>query len=488
MRSLSDLHGYQFAAVSFAQAHPRCALYLGLGLGKTIIALTVIAIETALGLRKRTLVIAPLLVANSVWKKEAANWRHTRRLRIQIATGTAEERLRALTTPADVYVINVENVQWLIKHFPRSKWHWDAVVLDESQMFKSPSTRRFKALRAAAVNKLVRRDKKLVTLRSPVKRMMLLSATPATNGLDGLWSQMALIDGGYRLGRSFQSFMNQYFYIPQGGGRYAKPRPHAHAKEQIYDKLRDRVYVLLTRDHLEMPELVSNAIEVSIPPRARRQYRELEREFLLELDTAEEPAEIIADDAAQLSNKLLQFCNGAVYHTPRPGEEHLPRQWSVVHEAKIEALRELVRVAEGAENLLVAYYYQTDLERLRRAFPEAVVLDKAGSQIDAWNRGEIPLLLAQPTSAGKGLNLQRGGATCVFFSLLWNLEAYQQFIGRLYRQGQSRTVTVNHLIIEDSIEQRVISALNSKAETQAEFLRNLKEQEIIGEQLKLTGT
>ena len=477
MRTLDDLHGYQREAASFAMANPRCALYMGLGLGKTITALSVIALDRFLGDRGRTLVIAPLRVANTVWRQEAARWEHTAALKVVVATGSPHQRRTALMRQADLYVINVDNVAWLVKHFPKSRWHWDSVVLDESSLFKNTNTSRFKALRTAAVDKLIKHHDGTRTLkRSTVKRMMLLSATPATNGLQNLWSQLFLIDRGKRLGHAFDEFEKTYFTFerPRRNSKYLKAVPKEGAKEAIYKAVADRVFVLDARDHLEMPELITNTITVTMPDSAREGYRELQREFLLELETDKGVEEILAPNAGALCNKLLQYANGAVYTGETPLKRTKDRDYAVVHLAKINALKELVEAAEGNENLLVAYYYQSDLERLQHHFPQAQLLDKAGSQIDAWNRGEIPLLLAQPLSAGMGLNLQHGGATCIFYSLLWQLEAYQQFIGRLYRQGQKRTVTVNHLVCERTIEARVLAALQSNAATQDDFLQALK--------------
>jgi hypothetical protein len=457
--------------VDFVCEHKRSALFMGLGLGKTITTLTAIARQVFTGSAKRVLVIAPLRVANTVWAAEAARWSHTRALRVSIATGSAEQRLRALRAPADVYVINVENTQWLVSRFKRSGWKWDWVVVDESSGFKSPSAKRGVALRTAAVDTFARNRR---VRRSQVTRMTLLSATPATNGLTGLWAQFALIDGGKRLGRSFSAFENQYFYAPPNASRYAKVIPHDGAKVAIYEKLNDVVHMLDTCDHLDMPPLIFNDIMVRMPAKAMSQYRELEKEFLLELPEID--AEVLAVNSAALANKLLQIAQGTPYLGETPEERVAHREYAILHDAKLDALKELVANAEGNENLLVAYWFRSDRERLMHAFPQAVLMDREGSAVDAWNAGRIPLLLVHPMSAGHGLNLQHGGCTCIFYSMLWSLEAYQQLIGRLYRQGQTHAVTVNHIMCHGTIEKRVSQILRSNAETQQQFIDALKEQ------------
>lgn len=466
MRSVDTLHGYQRKAAAFAVNTERCALYMGLGLGKTATALTVAELNLDVGDWHHVLVIAPLRVAKTVWHHEAQMWSHTRHLDFQIAVGDAATRRKAIAERAQLTVINVDLVPWLVENYPRSEWYWDAVIIDESSGFKSPRAKRFRHLRVAAVDKLTRhRDGRTTTRPSTVKGMLLLSATPATNGLGGLWSQMALIDGGERLGRSYSAFEMTYFQRNPYASRFSKPEPIEGAKEKIFERVRDVTYVLRTEDHLELPPLVSREIEVEMPPEAMAGYRELEREFLLSL----EEGEVVAPNEGALGNKLLQYANGCVYTgNPQFGE---PRGVAHVHDAKLEALREIVSAAEGAQNLLVAYYYQSDLDRLREAFPKAVLLDRAGAQIDDWNAGKIPLLLAHPLSAGMGLNLQAGGSTLVWYSMLWHLEAYQQMIGRVYRQGQHETVVVNHLICKDTIERRIVDALAFKAQTQDEFVR-----------------
>ena len=470
---LSDLHSYQNWCVDIALRTRKLALFVGLGLGKTIIALTVAAIEIGNGNVRKVLIIAPLRVANTVWHNEAKQWSHTRGLSFAIATGSAAERHAALQSDADVTVINNDNTQWLIEHYPRSKWRWDMLVIDESSGYKNPSAKRVKELRKATVDKTrVQKNGRQVLIKSPVTRLLLLSATPVTNGLHGLWSQVSLIDNGRRLGRSFRAFEMTYFYSPPGASRHAKTLPLEGAKERIFERVKDACYVLRAEDYIELPPLIYNDIVVDMPSLVMKQYKSLEREFLLELPDDEE---IIATNEGALGNKLLQFANGAVYTGETPLTPKTDRDFAIMHNAKIIALNEIVDAAEGCENLLIAYYYQSDLKRLKQAYPQAVVMDKAGACVEPFNAGKIPILLAHPASAGMGLNLQQGAHTVVFFSLLWHLEAYQQFIGRLYRQGQTHAVTVNHIVCRGTIEAKIARGLRSKAETQNEFLDYLKQ-------------
>ena len=476
---LSDLHDYQWKAIDFSQATRKCALFLGLGLGKTVVALTSAAMNLYSGNIKRILVIAPLRVANTVWHIEAANWSHLKSLRCAIATGSAANRRAALDSDSDVFIINVDNVAWLIENYTRKKWRWDCVIVDESSGFKNPSAKRVKALRSATVDKILRVKGKGVFKKSPVTQLMLLSATPATNGLQNLWSQISLIDNGKRLGKSFRAFSLLYFFKPPGSSQHAKMEPLPDSKPKIFNRVRDVCFVMRAEDYITLPPITYNNVNVMLSPSQKTMYKDLEREFLLELETDDEfltgeGLEIIATNAAALANKLLQFANGAVYTGETPEVAVKDRQYAVIHDAKLDALEDLSQAADGAENLLVAYYYKSDLERLTQRFPQAVVMDKAGDAVIPFNEGKIPMLLAHPQSAGKGLNLQRGSHTIVFFSLIWSLEDYQQFIGRVYRQGQTHGVTVNHIVCAGTIESKVARALGSKAKTQQEFIDALK--------------
>lgn len=477
---LSDLHTYQWSAIDFALGARKCALFMGLGLGKTVVALTAAAIELYTGRANKILIIAPLRVANTVWHVEAANWSHLNSLRFAIATGSADNRRAALDSDADVFVINVDNTDWLISNYPKSKWRWDFVIIDESSGFKNPSAKRVKALRKATVDKVLQVKDRRILKKSPVARLLLLSATPATNGLEGLWSQVSLIDNGKRLGRSFRAFALTYFFKPPDAHRHAKIEPLPGAKQRIFDKVRDVCFVMRAEDYITLPPITYSNVTVAMSDTQLAMYKKLEREFLLELDTNDEfltgeGEEIIATNEGALANKLLQFANGAVYTGETPEVVVKDREYAVIHDAKLDALEDIVRAAEGAENLLVAYYYQSDLKRLQERFPQAVVMDKAGDCVRPFNEGKIPILLAHPLSAGMGLNLQRGSSTVVFFSLLWNLEAYQQFIGRLYRQGQTRGVTVNHIVCDGTIEARVARRLRANAATQQEFIDALRQ-------------
>ena len=399
----TDLHLYQLYAIGVALLRRKCALFLGLGLGKTIIALTVAAIEIATGRTQRVLVIAPLRVANSVWDAEAEAWWHTKHLRFAIATGSEQERFDALESDSDVYVINVDNVQWLLDNYTRRYWKWDFVIIDESSRFKSPSAKRVKALRPALVDKILKIKGEHKIVRSKVKHLLLLTATPATNGLEGLWAQASLIDNGKSLGKSFDAFLKTYFYREAGsGGVYSrKVKPLPGATQRIYDRMGKLCFVMRSEDYIELPPVTYNTITVKMSDAQMDMYKELENEFLLTLDTnmeylTGEGAELIATNEGALCNKLLQFSNGAVYTGETPDHVVKERDYAVIHDAKLDALDDIITDSAGSENLLVAYYYKSDLERILKRFPKAQVLDKSGTQIKPFNNGQIPVLLAHP--------------------------------------------------------------------------------------------
>jgi len=442
MRSLTDLHDYQRRAVEFALDTPYCALWLSLGLGKTVSTLTALA-ELIDGMEvHKALIIAPLRVANSVWAQEAAQWEHTRHLRVAVCTGSETRRRAGLAAAADLYVINRENVPWLVKHYGR-KWPFDCVVIDEASSFKNSKSQRFRALKR---------------VRPQINRMIQLTGTMAPNGLVDLWAQAYLLDQGQRLCRTKTAFLQKWFDADFMGYNYT-PRPGA--DKEIHAQLEDLALTMLADDYLDMPKRVDVAVPVALPAKVQREYVSLEREFLVELENAD----IAALSAATLANKLLQFCNGAIYD--EEGQAH------ELHSAKLDALAEIVDDNAG-ENILVAYNYKTDLARLRKRFPQAVVLGKDQQTIDDWNAGKIPMLLAHPASAGHGLNLQRGGSMIVWFGLNWSLELYQQFNGRLHRQGQTKPVRIVHLVAAGCIDERVMKVIEGKDHTQAALQEALK--------------
>lgn len=437
------LHDYQNKAIDFIKATPSCGLWVDMGLGKTVTTLTAIGDLLDSFEVGRVLIIAPLRVATHTWPSEITNWKHTRHLTFDVLTGSPDQRLRKLYGNAEIHIINRELVAWLVTTLGK-KWPYDMVVIDESSSFKSSKAQRFKAL------------KKVLPV---IDRMVQLTGTPASNGLMDVWPQVYLLDKGERLGRTFSGFRNRYFMSDYMGYNWT---PRQGTEEQIYDKLQDICMTLSAEDYLELPERMDNIIPLELSPKATKQYRELEKEFLLELeqDTVE------ALNAAALTMKLLQFCNGAVYTNEA-------RDWEKVHDAKLEALDEIIQDSVG-QPVLVAYNFKSDLARLKQKFPKAEVIGDKADTIDRWNAGEIPLLLAHPASAGHGLNLQKGGNIIVWFGLNWSLELYQQFNARLHRQGQDKPVIIHHLAVKDSIDISVLEALKGKYITQKALLDALK--------------
>lgn len=443
MLTRRELHTYQQRAARFVVDNPYCALWLGLGLGKTVSTLTAL-VDLIDGMEvERVLVIAPLRVANMVWRPEAALWAHTQHLRVNVCTGTKQQRLVALDSPADIYVINRENVPALVRHYGK-RWPFDCVVIDEASSVKSSKTQRWRALKK---------------VRPYIHRLIELTGTMSPNGLTDLWAQFYLLDQGQRLGRTKTSFLNRWFESDYMGYNWT---PRSGAQSEIHAAVADLVLSMEAEDYLSMPERVDVPVPVTMPEAARRVYTDLERDFLAEI--AGEEVEALS--AAALANKCLQACNGALY-TDGAGA------WVELHNAKLDALQEIVEDNSG-EPLLVAYNYRTDLKRLQARFPDAVVLDKAGHAVSDWNKGRVQMLLAHPASAGHGLNLQHGGSTIIWFGLNWSLELYQQFNARIYRQGQQSTVRVLHLVITDGLDEKVMMALKNKAKTQQELITALK--------------
>ncbi|HNH44032.1 MAG TPA: DEAD/DEAH box helicase [Agitococcus sp.] len=443
MPSRNDLHPYQHRMIDFIYNTPKCAVWAGLGLGKTVTTLTAITDLLDSFSVSKVLIIAPLRVANSVWHTESKRWTHTKDLTFSIVTGSEKERISALFKSADIYVINRENVQWLVEHY-KTKWPYDLVVIDESSSFKSASSQRFKAL------------KKVRTLTD---RMVQLTGTPSPNGLIDVWSQMFLLDGGERLGKTMSAYKMRFFEAGYNGYSF---KPVKNADKIIHKLIDDIVISLNVDDYLEMPERIDTVMRVNIPPTRLAEYKQLEREFLIQINDAE----IVAYNAATLAGKLLQYCNGAMY------TDEL-KNWTEIHTAKLDALDEILEDNQD-ENLLIAYNYKTDLIRLKARYPDAVVLDNDPDIITRWNNGQIKILLAHPASAGHGLNLQHGGSIIVWFGLNWSLELYQQFNGRLHRQGQTKPVRIVHIVADGCIDDKVMRAIENKAQTQDELLNALK--------------
>lgn len=391
--------------------------------------------------------VAPLRVAEDTWTKESAKWDHLRGLRVVRVLGSQAQRIRALETDADIYCINRENISWLVKYYG-TEWPFDGVVLDELSSFKSPSSKRFKAMRK---------------VRPLIKHIVGLTGTPSPNGLIDLWAQIYLLDQGKRLGRTLTEYRNRYFNPGRRNGYVVYDWvPKDGAEDEIYHRISDICISMKACDYLKLPERVDVVRTVKLDDEAQTAYTEMEKEAVLELG----PNEIVdAGTAAVVSGKLLQIANGAVYD--ENGKTH------IIHESKLDTLEDVIEAVNGRP-VLVFYAYQHDLERIMQRFPQARKLE-GSAEIDAWNRGEIPILLAHPAGAGHGLNLQAGGNHIVWFGLTWSLELYQQANARIYRQGvKGERVTITHLVTEGTIDEDVMRVLDGKATRQDALLEAVK--------------
>jgi SNF2 family DNA or RNA helicase len=442
------MHEYQKETVRLIIKKRRIGCFLGLGLGKTVSSLTAVSDLLDEFSIHKVLIVAPLRVANSVWAQEGRKWAHLKHLRVSVCTGSQKARMMALQAEADVFVINRENIPWLVETLG-AKWPFDMVIIDESSSFKNSSSKRFKALRR---------------ILPRTEYMVLLTGTPSPNGLLDIWSQIYLIDLGQSLGRTMTSYKQRFFEADYMG---YKLTPREGSAEKIHALIAPNVIHMSAEDYLELPERVDLIERVDMPASALEIYADFEKTLIAELEDGEE---VEAMTAAVLANKLLQFANGCMY-TDAKGS------WSEVHGAKLDALAEIIEDNPN-ENMLVAYNYKFDLERLQAKFPGAVVLDKNQETIDRWNRGEIKMLLAHPASAGHGLNLQDGGSLIVWFGLTWSLEYYQQFNARLHRQGQAKPVRVLHIVSRDTIDERVLKVMASKDATQRSLLLSLKPEKV----------
>lgn len=398
----------------------------------------------------RVLVIAPLKVAEDTWSREGAKWDHLTGLTIAKILGTAEQRKRAADSEADVYVINRENVVWLTKLFPATRWRWDMVIIDELSSFKSSQAERFKALRR---------------VRPFVRRVVGLTGTPNPNGYMDLWAEVFLLDQGERLERTIGRYRQLYFRPGKGNGYVTYEwvlLPEA--DKQIQKRIADITVSMQAKDYLQLPERIENEIRVALPPEARATYRRMEREHLLEL---EDESTVTAANAAAVMGKLLQLSGGAVYDDEGG--------WVAFHDEKIQALREIIDTAGGP--VLVFYGFRHERARLVQALVKLEPRElKAAADIDDWNAGRVPVLLAHPASVGYGLNLQAGGHVIVWYSLPWSLELYQQANARLYRQGQREAVIVNHLVATGTVDEQVIRSLRKKDVGQAALMAALRER------------
>lgn len=447
----NEMHNYQHVAVDHIIDNTHCALFLEMGLGKTVSTLTALNHLIFEELDVMTaLVIAPKRVANQVWDEEIKKWEHLSDLKISKIVGTEKQRKEALRKKADVYVIGRDNITWLCGQYGGSMLPFDMLIIDELSSFKNPSSLRFKALR---------------NVQPSFKRVIGLTGTPAPNGLIDLWSQIYLLDRGDRLGKFITRYRQEYFKPAKTNGAIVYSYALlSDGEKRIHEKIKDICMSMKTKDYLELPGRVENIIRLDMDKDTQEKYDDFERDQVLKLLNSGD--EITAVNAAALSNKLLQYANGAVYD--EDGKYH------EVHNLKIDALEEILEDANG-KPVLVAYTYRHDMERILNAFKKYKPrLLKNNKDIDDWNEGKIQLLVMHPASGGHGLNLQAGGHIIVWFGQTWSLELEQQFNARLDRQGQSNIVVINKLVTSKTIDLRVIRALKSKHSKQEGLMNAVK--------------
>lgn len=438
-------HKYQDYATEFIKEKPESALLLDMGLGKTVITLTALKdlLFDSFEISK-VLIIAPLRVARDTWKEEIEKWNHLDILKYSVAIGSEKERFKALNEKADVYLINRENVDWLINK-SKIPFDYDMIVIDELSSFKSHRSKRFKAL---------------MKVRPKVKRIVGLTGTPSSNGLMDLWAEFRLLDMGERLGKFIGQYREVYFKPDKRNGTIIysyKPLPFA--EDAIYTKISDITVSMKAEDYLNMPEKINNEVFVSLSNKERETYETLKKDLVVSI----KDKEIDAVNTAALSNKLLQMASGSVYDEDK--------NMVYIHYKKLDALEDLIEGANG-KPVLIAYWYKSDLKRIKDRFDVREL--KTSSDFKEWNQGKIPVAIIHPASAGHGLNLQAGGSTLIWFSLTWSLELYEQTNARLYRQGQKETVVIHHILAKDTIDEDVMKALENKNKTQAALIDAVK--------------
>jgi SNF2 family DNA or RNA helicase len=446
-----NLHDYQLAAINHIICNHFAGVFLDMGLGKTVSTLTALNRlkfdELAIN---RVLIVAPKRVAEKVWSDEVKKWDHLRHLRISKIIGTPAQRVAALKGKADIYLISRDNIAWLCGQFGGSMLPFDTLVIDESSSFKNHQSQRFKALKR---------------VQPSFDRVVILTGTPTPNSLIELWPQMYLLDRGERLGKTIGAYRERYFTPGQRNGHIVyKYNLRKDSEGAIYKAIGDICISMKAEDYLDMPDRVDNVVSLSFSDKLQRQYEEFQREQVLELM---EGGEITAINAAALSNKLLQFANGAVYDENKKVHE--------IHSLKLEAVEEIIENANGRP-VLIAYTYQHDRDRLlhhlRKYKP---VVMKTEQHQDDWNAGRIPVMLLHPASGGHGLNLQDGGNVIAWFGQTWSLELYQQFCARIYRQGQkAKNVFIHNLAVENTLDMKVIASRERKDKGQEGLLKAIK--------------
>ena len=443
-------HNYQKHAYNWMLQRPAGLLALDMGLGKTVITLSAIAeLKYSRFAINKTLIIAPKKVAEATWQKEQKKWKHLKLLRISTVLGSQQKRIKALCTPADVYIINRENVKWLVEYY-RNDWPFDTVIGDEFSSFKSANSQRFKALKA---------------VRPHIKRIYGLTGTPAPNGLIDLWAQIYLLDEGQRLGKFITHFRTRYLEpAKRNQTQIFSYKPKQGSEDSIHKAIEDICLSMKADDYLELPDLIYNKIPVVLDTKAQKAYQTLEKEMLLSIGETD----IDVASAAALTIKLAQLSNGAVYDAERDVKE--------IHNCKLEAFSELIEGLRG-KSALVFYNFQHDKARLRKLLAKTKLrvreLKNPQDELD-WNAKKIDILLAHPASAAYGLNLQDGGNNVVWFGLNWSLELYEQANKRLHRQGQKDKVFIHHLVVQESVDEDILNALEGKSEIQGALMESLK--------------
>lgn len=440
---------YQEYAISHVMDNNAAGLFLDMGMGKTVSSLTAIDNLLFLGDTNKVLVIAPKRVAEDTWSTEVEKWEHLKHLRISKVLGTPKQRMEAINKDADIYVINRENVEWIVSNYFKT-WKWDTCIIDELSSFKSSKAKRFRALKK---------------VRPYFKRIIGLTGTPAPNSLIDLWPQLYLLDGGQRLGRTITGYREQYF-TPGDRNQHIVYNWNLKqgAEEAIHNKISDICISMMAKDYLDIPERIDNKIYIDLPKKVGEQYRSLEKDLIIQLDNED----ITATNAAVLTGKLLQIANGAIYSESKEVVE--------IHDGKVNALLDIIEAANG-KPVLVFYSYKHDLTRIMKALKDNKLKGQVlegQEDIRKWNNREIPILLLHPASAGHGLNLQYGGNIIVWFGLPWSLELYQQANARLHRQGQKEIVIIHHLIAKNTVDEDVMKALSSKEVNQNVLLEAVK--------------
>jgi len=436
----NNLHEYQNRAVDFIKDNKKAALWIDMGLGKTISTLTALSDLVANKKVKKVLIVAPLRVAKHTWSEEIRNWDHIQIDYTILAGLTPANRKAAIYSDSPVHIINREMIPWLVEVLGQ-KWHYDCVVIDESSSFKSHASKRWKAFRKVL---------------GKIKRMVQLTGTPAPNSLMDLWPQLYLLDKGERLENTRGKFLAKYCTVV-GNPQWNQYEVNPERADTIYKKVKDLVLRMSAKDYLELPERIDLTVEVELPPKARKAYEDMKRDFIMMYESGE----VLAVNAAVQVGKLLQICNGNAYTEDGDFVE--------LHKEKLNELEQIIEQAQ--EPVLVAYNYKSDLSVIQKQLPNAEVLSSDPTTIDRWNKGEIPVLLTHPASAGHGLNLQKGGNIIVWYGVPWSLELYQQFNARLHRQGQQKPVRIIHIVAKDSADESVVESLKAKDDSQTKLLK-----------------